>query len=219
MELALYAPDWVTTARAASRSRRGRLRHRPRCQTCSTAAWHVSAPRFSPRPAAGSSSSCRHRAHGGDGSERARRPGGAAGALRDSRSQRRPGRPPASAPGAVAAAVARARGMARGFAAESPAGVMLANEWPMPCRAGASPGATAPCGSSAWRSMKPRRPPAGPRAVRLRLAARRSPSVSRAPRAGSAGTGLRGLLASLEGELPPGYVSELCLRVEPWIAS
>ena len=28
-----------------------------------------------------------------------------------------------------------------------------------------------------------------------------------------------GLLASLEGELPPGYVSELCLRVEPWIAS
>ena len=28
-----------------------------------------------------------------------------------------------------------------------------------------------------------------------------------------------GLLVSLEGELPPGYVSELCLRVEPWIAS
>src|ERR1700704_5421050 len=28
-----------------------------------------------------------------------------------------------------------------------------------------------------------------------------------------------GLLASLEGELPPGDVSELCLRVEPWIAS
>ena len=28
-----------------------------------------------------------------------------------------------------------------------------------------------------------------------------------------------GLLASLDGELPPGYVSELCLRVEPWIAS
>ncbi len=28
-----------------------------------------------------------------------------------------------------------------------------------------------------------------------------------------------GLLASLQGELPPGYVSELCLRAEPWIAS
>jgi len=28
-----------------------------------------------------------------------------------------------------------------------------------------------------------------------------------------------GLLASLDGELPPGYVSELCLRVGPWIAS
>jgi SAM-dependent MidA family methyltransferase len=27
------------------------------------------------------------------------------------------------------------------------------------------------------------------------------------------------LLASLEGELPQGYVSEVCLRVEPWIAS
>jgi SAM-dependent MidA family methyltransferase len=29
----------------------------------------------------------------------------------------------------------------------------------------------------------------------------------------------KGLLASLEGGLPPGYVSEICLRVEPWIAS
>jgi SAM-dependent MidA family methyltransferase len=28
-----------------------------------------------------------------------------------------------------------------------------------------------------------------------------------------------GLLASLEGELPQGYASEVCLRVEPWIAS
>ena len=28
-----------------------------------------------------------------------------------------------------------------------------------------------------------------------------------------------GLLASLEGEPPPGYVSEVCLRVGPWIAS
>jgi SAM-dependent MidA family methyltransferase len=28
-----------------------------------------------------------------------------------------------------------------------------------------------------------------------------------------------GLLASLEGELPQGYASEVCLRVQPWIAS
>jgi len=28
-----------------------------------------------------------------------------------------------------------------------------------------------------------------------------------------------GLLASLEGELPEGYVSEVCLRVEPWVAT
>jgi SAM-dependent MidA family methyltransferase len=28
-----------------------------------------------------------------------------------------------------------------------------------------------------------------------------------------------GLLASLEGELPQGYASEICLRVQPWIAS
>jgi SAM-dependent MidA family methyltransferase len=91
---------------------------------------------------------------------------------------------------------------------ESPLrGVMLANEV----------ADALPCRRFTWRDGAVRE-----LGVALAAAAAAGGNVFREQSAAADAPLLRaceGLLASLEGELPQGYTSEVCLRVQPWIAS